>query len=372
MKKIILLLFTVLLITSCATNNEFVLNGKFVDDKMNGRTVYLRTKNNDTREYTIVDSVFIENNSFQIRHEIPKDSSEINYILIEGLLGNTIFVKERGNIEISFDSLGIPTIKGTKMNNLYQEYMTKKLSFEDESRKLIEEFGKKAEANEDLIPQLKEEFDKKNTDINNKLKDYIADFTAKNISNIVGKQIYIEKGMTFTKDQLSKIIPFVDEETKKIDWVQKIERRFYALQATEIGKHFINITGNNIEGKEISLSEYAGKGKYVLLNFWASWNTPSLKKIPELVKIYNKYKNKEFEIVGVSLDVNNKMWKSAVDNMNITWPQMSDLKGWNSELSAEYGFRSLPHMILIDKEGKIIDREFNTEELEAKLAELLK
>jgi len=143
-------------------------------------------------------------------------------------------------------------------------------------------------------------------------------------------------------------------------------------KATSVGQKFADLSMLTPEGKSIKLSDYAGKGKYVLIDFWASWCGPCRQEMPNLVKAYSQYKDKGFEIVGVSFDKNGKSWKDGITKLNITWPQMSDLKYWDCEGAKIYAIRSIPHTVLLDKDGKIIARGLHGAELLSKLAELIK
>lgn len=125
-------------------------------------------------------------------------------------------------------------------------------------------------------------------------------------------------------------------------------------------------------GKEVSLSDYVGKGKYVLVDFWASWCGPCRREMPALVEAYAKYKDKGFEIVGVSLDTQTEAWEKSIEALNITWPQMSDLKGWESEATDIYGLAYIPQTLLIDPNGKIIAKNIYGEAVSEELAKYLK
>ena len=135
---------------------------------------------------------------------------------------------------------------------------------------------------------------------------------------------------------------------------------------------YINLKMENPEGQPVSLSDYLNKGKYVLVDFWASWCAPCRKQMPELVRIYNEYKNKNFEIVGVSFDTNRQNWINGLKEMDMTWPQMSDLKGWESPAVMLYGIQGIPHTILLSPDGKIIAKDLKGENLVNKLNDLFK
>lgn len=144
------------------------------------------------------------------------------------------------------------------------------------------------------------------------------------------------------------------------------------MKITAVGQKFTDFTMQTPDGKEIKLSDYVGKGKVVLVDFWASWCGPCRREMPNLVEIYKKYKSQGFEIVGVSLDRDAEAWKKGIEQLHITWPQMSDLKYWDCEGARLYAVSSIPHTVLIDGEGTILARGLHGEELQEKIAESLK
>ena len=127
---------------------------------------------------------------------------------------------------------------------------------------------------------------------------------------------------------------------------------------------------NDPSGKALKLSHL--RGKVVLLDFWASWCGPCRKENPNVVKLYNQYKSKGFEILGVSLDTDKEKWKNAIEQDGLTWKHISDLGGWRSSAASLYGVSSIPATFLLDKEGKLIAKGLRGQALENKLAELLK
>ena len=148
------------------------------------------------------------------------------------------------------------------------------------------------------------------------------------------------------------------------------KRQLKALEKRMPGKMFTDLTMNDTGGKARKLSEWCGKGNYVLIDFWASWCGPCRQEMPNVVANYEKYHSKGFEIVGVSFDNNGEAWKNAIKTLNMNWPNISDLKGWKSEGAAAYGINSIPSNVLLDGEGKIVAADLRGNGLGAKLKEI--
>ena len=164
------------------------------------------------------------------------------------------------------------------------------------------------------------------------------------------------------------IASLVSQYNQMID--QQKQQQDVKPGAPQVGSIAPDITMNDVNGKPFSLSQL--KGKYVLVDFWASWCGPCRGENPNVVAAYNKYKDKNFTVLGVSLDEEKSKWLAAIKDDHLVWAQVSDLKGWGSVATSLYGFDSIPYNVLIDPQGKIIATLLRGEELEEKLNELLK
>jgi peroxiredoxin len=138
----------------------------------------------------------------------------------------------------------------------------------------------------------------------------------------------------------------------------------------EVGALAMDFSQNDVNNKVVKLSDF--KGKYVLIDFWASWCAPCRAENPNVVKAYNQLKGKNFEIIGVSLDEKKDPWIKAIEHDGLPWVNVSDLKGWKNEVAIKYGVTAVPQNILLDPNGKVIAKNLRGEELLNKLATLVK
>lgn len=178
--------------------------------------------------------------------------------------------------------------------------------------------------------------------------------------NTLDKDAYFDT-YAFVADKLKKEWPNYSHAKTFIDMVEK-------QKATSIGQVAPEIALPNPEGQTVALSSL--RGKYVLVDFWAKWCGPCRQENPNVVRVYNKYKDKGFTVYGVSLDRSKDDWLKAIKDDGLTWTHVSDLKYWQSEAAQKYNISAIPFSLLLDPNGVIIAKNLRGPALEKKLAEL--
>lgn len=171
----------------------------------------------------------------------------------------------------------------------------------------------------------------------------------------------------------AELVQFADEvkdEIKGNATVDAFVKQMAQLKSVQVGQVAPAFTINSIDGKPINLADY--KGKYVLVDFWASWCQPCRQENPNVVKVYNKYKAKNFDILGISLDTDKAAWFGAIKADGLTWAHASELKDFNGETIKKYQVQAIPTSYLIDPSGKIVAKNLRGDELDAFLAKTLR
>ncbi len=171
-------------------------------------------------------------------------------------------------------------------------------------------------------------------------------------------------------EEFLKVYNLYSESIKNSFYGKKLKDFIDGLNTTplRIGEQVTEFTLNNVNGNPVSIKDYYGK--YVLIDFWASWCAPCRAENPNLKRAYDKYKTKGFEIVGISLDTDKKAWKRAIEKDELNWINLSDFKGWENELALKYKIKSVPSNMLLDKTGRIIAVEIRGNELQNKLEQI--
>lgn len=350
MQKLILLLSVLLSISSFAQSG-FVITGKLVDNSYDSKSIYL-SEINEQGQPVVLDSCIVKENTFILKGK-GTDMPSIGIVASANKSIHAMVVLEPGEISISFfdsDSKEPAKVGGTAKNDEFWAFIN---------------------SQNQLSKQMDTTSPEQQPALIDQLKDATFTFAKNNSNNRLGELMLIDIANVLTKKQVTEIFSATRPQFKNSEIGRSINA--YLLQKNyEVGDTYSDIKLQNPEGKEVSLSEYIGKNKVVLIDFWASWCGPCRREIPHLISAYSKYKAKGFEIVGVSLDQDETSWKSFIKTQKLIWPQMSDLKGWQSLAAQVYGVKSIPLTLLVDENGLIIAKNLRGEQLSEKLEELLK
>ncbi len=365
MKKILIACVAIIALYACSEEKKkdnFTIDGKVSLTELDGQNVYLQVTNDNTNEIVTLDSVKIQNGVFSFKGN--KDTVIIASLYVPNTYDIRIAL-EPGTINVSIPENGVPVISGTPLNDTLQAFYNRIDILQKEGRQIVESYPKT-----DITPEQQQEMEAKLGAIPDKIDTEIVTFIKANINNVVGQFFALNFLQNFDPEVQSEILGVAGEDFKSRKEIQVLIAELEKMNKS-IGTLYKDFSSETLTGKKVRLSDYVGKGKYVLVDFWASWCGPCRSEMPALAALYNKYKSKDFEIVGVSLDKDKASWKKAVDGMKMVWPQISDLKEWNSEGARAYNVESIPFTILIDKDGKIVAQNLRGASLEKKIEGLL-
>ncbi|RQO75800.1 hypothetical protein DBR43_05375 [Pedobacter sp. KBW06] len=272
------------------------------------------------------------------------------------------FFVESGNIKISGGKRTEDIkITGSKSQDEYEAYDKTLKYLDDQESPLYEKWGKVSKDEQIALEEKVDDLRKQRRERNN---NYIAAHPASPLSI----SMVSEKAMMGSYDEVALAFEKLAPSAQQSGEGKRISERLAVLKRSAIGEPMLDFKQNDTEGKPVQFSAF--KGKYVLVDFWASWCGPCRAENPNVLKLYNEYKDKNFTVVGVSLDDKGENWKKAIKDDNMPWTQVSDLKGWKNEVSTYYGIMGIPSTLLIDPQGKIIAKDLRGLALTKKLAEL--
>ena len=207
-------------------------------------------------------------------------------------------------------------------------------------------------------------------DNRNKLKYFTDNFLKEKAASPVSAFILYQFAKLYDESALEGKYNSLKPSAKKIVFAKELERMIAAANVGKVGSIATDFAQNDTSGKSVSLNSF--RGKYVLVDFWASWCRPCRMENPNVLAAYNRFKDKNFTVLGVSLDKDKASWVKAINDDKLPWTQISDLQQWGNAAAKMYKIESIPSNMLLDPSGKIIGKNLRGEELEAKLKEVIK
>ena len=364
MKKVIYLFATAALLAACSGNKGYTVTGT-VEGAQDGDTIHLVMM--DGRMPVSLATAIVKGGAFSLKG--TQDTAQVRYLTLHAPDHCTLaadFFLENGDIKADLREEG-STITGTPNNDAYQAIRNQVNALSSQMADIYEQMtdttltDEQRQAKADTMEDLQEQ-----------MMDAMKDGIKQNITNAAGIHLLKQNYYQMDIDELDPLMPQIPAAYNNDETIVKIKENVEKMKATAVGQKFTDFEMQTPDGKQVKLSDYVGKGKVVLVDFWASWCGPCRREMPNLVDLYAKYKNKNFEIVGVSLDRDAESWKKGIKDLGITWPQMSDLKYWNCEGAKLYAVSSIPHTVLIGGDGTILARGLHGDELQEAVAGALK
>ena len=331
----------------------------------NVKTVYLVDRLNPEKN----DTIEVKDGKFTVEGQADRDA--LLGINAEGSQWTVVFFNDGTPVKIDLND---NSLKGSELNEQLTKYDLESGKFHQEIQSTVESIlALPSEEQEAMIPQYQEKIDA----YANHLKS-IFEKEKDNFIPVAFLSQYISLADVDEVEQALDSTRFYMSHPVAKDIKEKIEKQLASQKAAEeeankiIGQKFIDFEEPDVKGIMHKLSEYVGKGTWVLVDFWASWCGPCRAEMPNVVEAYNKYHQKGFDIVGVSFDREKEPWVKAIDELKMPWTHLSDLKYWENVASDLYGIKSIPANLLIAPEGTIVARDLRGNALQAKLEEIFK
>ena len=269
-------------------------------------------------------------------------------------------------LSASPDSLKDAKVSGGAVETEYLQFVADTKVFDDKEH-VLDSTYEAAEGNKTITDSLDKQFNTLSDARNAFVKGYIKAHPASYVSAMEIEQLFSYNPKVSEFDSAYSLL---DSSIKQSPVGHRIADMLATDKKTDVGQVAPDFTLNDVNGAPVSLSGYA-KGKVVLVDFWASWCGPCRGENPNVVKAFNAYKGKGFTVLGVSLDDKKEAWIKAIGDDHLAWGQVSDLKGWSSDVAALYGIRGIPMNFLLDKDGKIVAKGLRGDALDQQLASLL-
>ena len=347
-------------------SSKYFLSGK-IEGLKNGK-VYLSCNEGDI---ALLDSTSIKDGKFRF---IGSISEPMFYVLkIAGKRNQTGLFLEPGNIKFNadIDSLNNASVTGSRSNDQWKEWSKTWRKITSQAGPMymrLDSATKKGK--EKASDEERKIFDDGMKSLNAQTDIAVVDFIKKYPQSPVAPFIIYDRYIIFPNPQMTeKSYSLLGEKAKKSLYGKKIAEYQRISLKTGIGATS-DFALADTSGKILKLSSL--RGKYVLVDFWASWCAPCRRENPNVVKAYKKFHDKGFDIVGVSLDTKKDAWLKAINHDGLTWYHVSELKGWNGNIEKDFGIKVVPTNFLLDKDGKVIAKNLREEALQKKLEELLK
>lgn len=363
MRKLLATLVLAFTIFACqTTREEYSIKGSIAGVETG--KVYLQ-KIVDGRPQS-VDTADVVDGKFAFTGKMDMPDIRILRLNEQDYFGEIFLDNSNVKVVANKDSLRSTQITGSPTQDIFKGYLKELERINKEVAKLQESY-QSAMASRNVDKAKKDSIDYIATIEN--MKVFTKNFVKEHNNSVVSAYLTLAQlAQQIEGPELDSIIAKFPAEISQSEYVIKLKEIAEGMKKTAIGVLAPDFTMNDPQGKPISLSSL--KGQVVMIDFWASWCGPCRMENPNVVKLYQQYHDKGFEILGVSLDRTQEEWVKAIADDQLTWLHVSDLQFWQNTAARLYSVNAIPQTYLLDKEGKIIAKGLRSEQLAAKLNEL--
>lgn len=314
---------------------------------------------------TVQDSVLMQDGRFTIKGKVP--GAVYASLRFRGIRGGLGLFVENTAITVETDTARSYTkVNGSAAHKVYEAYAKTFQYIHQKAGPIYRRIDAAHKAGDSLAYEAAA---KELKELGAEADSLFAAFVIQHAASPVAPFVIIDRFVNYANPRMvERLYPQLKPAALKSVYGKQLTQYRTIAARTAIGA-IPAFTQADTSGKPVSLQSF--RGKYVLVDFWASWCGPCRKENPFLVAAYKKYHAKGFEVLGVSLDDKKDRWLKAIAADGLPWQQVSDLKGWKNDLAVRYGIRSIPTNFLVDREGRIIAKNLRGKALEEKLAELL-
>lgn len=363
MKKTILGLCAVALALTACQHDGFRVNG-VADGFKDGDTLYFFSEMGKDKP---TDTLIIKNGKFTIEGAV--DSVKLCSVVSSDASAGAIFFMEDGDIDVTVTRQGQPKVGGTKSNRAWQKVndlqAVYSLKFDSLTAPLYME-----DLNEEQKQQILAEYEATEKEMLEKVLQVAED----NLDNALGYFIVTSMAGSQELDpmRLKAMIDNMPAEYQQRQEVVDIVKAMEAAAKVAVGMPMLDFTLPDTEGNEVNVKDEVAKNKVTILDFWATWCKPCCDEMPNMVSLYGKYHDKGLGIVGVSLDTDKEAWVKGIADMKMAWKQVGDMTGWKSDCVELYQVRAIPFVVVVDQQGKILEKGLRGTALELFIEEQLK
>ena len=299
----------------------------------------------------------------------PVDYPQMIQLVAGDTRKRTSFYLENSVIKVTgtLDSLFKAEITGSKTHDEYKSFVDSNKLLSDVYAKIYSEYQDAIQSgNSALLAEIEKRADSVQTEMHKNQKNFIIN----NPSSYVTPSILGSISHSMEADELETMLSNLDTAIAALPQMLTLKERVSVLKAVAIGQKAPDFTMNDVDGNPVSLSSKTGS-KLLLVDFWAAWCGPCRKENPHIVKVYNEFHKKGFDILGVSLDQKKEDWIKAIADDKLTWTHVSDLQYWSNAAARAYAVNSIPASFLLDETGTIIAKNLRGDDLYNKVKEVL-